>query len=193
MLAHAKTILSPKEKDKTLISNQNSNVSMHAPRSKTQLASTPSENQNHNIHTKGVTFPVTDLPTFTGQMEKLLKFRDTFESLIHMNHEISDIQKYDCLRASLQGELSQVIKSIELSSQNYATACQTLCDRYNNTRLSIHIHTGALFSLQHIQKESATKICQTIDDVSKHLRPLQQLNEPIQHWDTLVIFLIISK
>lgn len=116
-----------------------------------------------NIGFRDVKFPVINLPTFDGGMEKWLEFRDTYESLVHSNAAMSNIQKYHYLRASLREGASQVIRSIELSAQNYPVAWQSLCDRYNNNKLLIHIHTKALFSLECLHKENANKLRELID------------------------------
>ncbi|XP_060529109.1 uncharacterized protein LOC132703705 [Cylas formicarius] len=52
--------------------------------------------------TMGVRLPLINLPTFAGNYSKWLEFRDTFDSLIHKNKSIGDIQKFHYLRASLE-------------------------------------------------------------------------------------------
>lgn len=148
---------------------------------------------DHSGSLSGVKFPVINLPTFSGQIDQWLEFRDTFESLVHLNNAIADILKYHYLRASLTGGASQVIRSIDLSADNYSIAWQSLCERYNNNRLLKDIHTKALFSLHPIQTENSTKLRELLDYISKHLRSLHQLGEPVEHWDTLINFLVISK
>lgn len=104
------------------------------------------------------------------------------------NHHTS-IQKYLYLRASLECNAAQVVKSIEFTSAAYTVAWQTLNDTFNNSNVLIHNHIEPLFALESITKES----CSKIDDFSKHLRSLEQLEQVISNWDPLLIFLISSK
>ncbi|XP_072403013.1 uncharacterized protein [Diabrotica undecimpunctata] len=103
------------------------------------------------------------------------------------------INKFHYLRASLGGEAEQVISSLEISAANYDIAWNLLCERFANTRLLIYSYTKALFDLQPIPKESSTHLRQLIDNVSKNLRSLESLQQPVHSWDTLLIFMIASK
>lgn len=138
-----------------------------------------------------IKLPTIDLPHFSGEYQNWLEYRDTFESLIHNNKSIDDIQKFHYLRASLQGEASDIIKSLEMSSHNYRVAWELITERYNNTHQLIYNHLHALFSIQNIEKESATSLRQLLDTVNKNLRALNNLGEPTV--DTILIYLITSK
>ncbi|XP_044766260.1 uncharacterized protein LOC123322380 [Coccinella septempunctata] len=141
----------------------------------------------------GVKLPVIALPKFQGKYENWLEFRETFESLVHSNESLSSIQKYHYLRASLEGSAALVIKAVEFTSAGYTVAWQVLCDRYNNTRLLVHNHIKLIFGLESITKESSYKLRKLVDDLSKHLRSLEQLEQNTKNWDPLLIFLASSK
>lgn len=164
------------------------------------LSSQSQDLNNDNIRERSrqnlgqnIQLPTIQLPKFGGAYEGWLEFRDTFESLIHKNKAINDVQKFHYLRASLTGEAADVIGSLEFISGNYMVAWDILCNRYNNTRLLVHNHVKALFNLESITRESSTHIRKTIDTVSKHLRTLNILKQPTSHWDTLIIYLITTK
>ncbi len=146
-----------------------------------------------NLDLGGVKLPVIPLPKFHGSFHEWLEYKETFQSLVHENESLSAIQKYHYLRASLEGSAAQILKSIEFTSNGYIVAWETLNNRFNNSKLLIHNHIKALFTLENIQKESSIKIRKMIDDVSKHLRSLEQLNQVIKNWDPLLIFMITSK
>lgn len=140
-----------------------------------------------------IKLPQIDLPKFDGFYEKWLEFRDTFQSLIHCNQTIGEIQKFHYLRASLGGTAAQVIHSIEFSAENYIIAWELLCQRYNNTTLLVNNHVQGLFSLPNLTKESSADLRILIDNIAKHLRSLEVLGQPITHWDTLIIYIISGK
>lgn len=140
-----------------------------------------------------VKLPTIQLPKFSGSYDRWLEFRDTFTSLIHSNGEIDSINKFHYLRASLEGTAAQVIISLEFSGKNYDVAWDLLCERFDNKRLLLHNHVSALFNVEPITKESSIQIKRVIDQVNKSLRSLECLGEPVEHWDTLLIYIISKK
>lgn len=59
---------------------------------------------------------------------KTVSFFDIFNSIINMNPTLSDIQKFQYLKSSIfmTGNASNVIKSLELTNQNYQIAWNLL-------------------------------------------------------------------
>ncbi|KAL0841423.1 hypothetical protein ABMA28_015107 [Loxostege sticticalis] len=142
---------------------------------------------------KSVKLPTISMPTFDGSYEHWLEFRDTFLSLVHTSTEISQIQKFHYLKSSLKGSAELVIDSLEFSAANYSVAWELLLNRYNNSNLLVHNHVKALFSIQTITKESPASIRRPIDTILKNLRALKILGEPTDSWDTLIIYIVVSK
>lgn len=158
-----------------------------------QASSSSNESINRNSSHLNVKLPPIEVPKFSGDYENWLQFRETFESLIHTNISLSNIQKYHYLKASLLGNATEVITSLEFSADNYSIAWDLLCDRYNNTRLLIQNHVKAIFNIEVSVKQSSKLIRNIIDTMSKHLKALKQLKQPTDAWDTLIIYLITSK
>jgi hypothetical protein len=142
---------------------------------------------------QSVKLPTIQLPKFSGSYEGWLEFHDTYCSLIHSNDDIDDVNKFHYLRASLEGAAALVIQSIEFSSKNYRIAWDLLCERFNNKRLLVQNHVSTLFNIQPITKESSNNIKSLTDQLNKNLRALECLDEPTQHWDTLLIYMISQK
>jgi hypothetical protein len=139
---------------------------------------------------QAVKLPTISIPTFEGDYEHWLEFRDTFMSLIHNSNSISDIQKFHYLKSSLKGSASLVLESLEFSTSNYAIAWDLLLNRYNNSNLLIHNHIKAIFSTQKLTKESPMALRLLIDTILKKLGALKLLGEPTDSWDTLIILLL---
>lgn len=148
---------------------------------------------SNNVDVTGVRLPVIEMMTFNGEYDKWLEFRDTYQSLIHENAKLADIQKYHYLRAYLGPNILEIIASLEFSASNYQGAWDLICNRFNNNRILIQNHVKALFSMIKIQDESSTNLRKIVDSVAKHLRALKTLNEPTDTWDTLIIYLITTK
>jgi hypothetical protein len=146
------------------------------------------------IHLKQVQLPKINMPMFSGVHDGWLEFRDKYESLIHKNESIGDMQRYHYLRSCLSGEASAVIQGVEFSAENYSEAWKLLCARYNNTRVLMHNHFKALFQIDAIQRESAGKLRALLDNFSKHTSALERLKGPEDDlYAALIIFIVSFK
>lgn len=67
-----------------------------------------------------VKLPPISIPTFDGDYNHWLEFKDIFTALVHDNDTLTNIQRFYYLRASLVKEAAQSIKSLQVSSDNYA-------------------------------------------------------------------------
>lgn len=158
-----------------------------------KVSNTISDN-SHNCGSKLlVKLPTISLPSFDGSYENWLEFRDTYLSMIHNSEELDDIQRFHYLRSALTGNALQVIKSLEFSASNYKIAWDLIEGRYDNKNLLVHNHVKSIFSVQPLTKESAAYIRKMVDSIVRNLRALKTLGEPIEYWDTLLIYIIVSK
>ncbi|KAG5868765.1 hypothetical protein JTB14_024583 [Gonioctena quinquepunctata] len=81
--------------------------------------------------------PAIPIPSFSGDLENWLEFRDTFESLVHNNVAISYIEKFHFLRGALQGEAQKVVGVVKVSAENYEVVWKLLCERYDDTPMLV--------------------------------------------------------
>lgn len=79
-----------------------------------------------------IKLPRIELPIFDGTYSQWTKFKDTFESLIHVNDALSNIEKFHYLNASLKGSAARVIQSLGVSEKNYELAWKALNDRFED-------------------------------------------------------------
>lgn len=156
-------------------------------------SSSASSNHSNNISSSGVKLPVIEIKKYNGDYDQWLEFRDTYDSLIHKNTNLSSVQKFHYLKSYLGPSVLEIIASLELSASNYENAWLLICDRFNNNKMLIQNHVKALFNIQKLQVESSSDLRKLVDNVAKHLRALKTLNEPVDSWDTLVIYMVSSK
>nr|CAH7762057.1 unnamed protein product [Callosobruchus chinensis] len=158
--------------------------------------------QSHNsnssavIHSRQQNFVKlrpTDIPTFDGNPETWLEFRDSFKSMVHENSGLDNIQKYHHLRACLQGKAAHVIKSVDFTADDYPVAYQALLERYDNPRKLIDTHVKSLFQMEKINKASSNGLRTLIDSFCKHLLALKKVGKNVDDWNTLIIHLLVTK
>ena len=74
--------------------------------------------------------PKLSLPIFTGNILEWQTFWDSFESSVHHNDSLSDIQRFSYLRSLLQGDAARVIEGFPLTHTNYMQAVELLKERF---------------------------------------------------------------
>lgn len=140
-----------------------------------------------------IKLPDIKLPVFDGSYDRWLEFKNSYVTMIHNDLDLDAIQKFHYLRSSLSGSALQVISALEFTSANYLHAWDLLENRFHNPRLLVHNHIKSLFNISPLKQESPWQIRKLIDTVLRNLRALKTLDEPTDAWDTLIIYLIVSK
>ena len=113
---------------------QNKTRSAIGARTLEQLAPTsdPSLHSPITITTNtGYSLPKMPLPTFDGSFDNWIKFRDSFQAIVH-EREITNIDKFHYLNQALKGDAARVIQSLGISDANYEIAWKCLTDRYED-------------------------------------------------------------
>ncbi|XP_062557509.1 uncharacterized protein LOC134222367 [Armigeres subalbatus] len=141
----------------------------------------------------GIQLPKINLPEFNGEFDKWLPFYDTFKSLIHSNPDLSAIQRFHYLRASLKGEALKVIDSFPMSEASYGVAWSALTKRYSNVYLQKKRHVNALLQFPKLKRMSANGIHDIIDCFDRHTKILDQLGEVTTGWGAMLTQLLVSK
>lgn len=150
-------------------------------------------NLENTMRQSRVRLPKIELPVFSGSYEDWYSYQDTFEKLIHTNNSLADIEKFHYLRSSLRDKAAEVIRFIEITTDNYHEAWTTIKDRFDNKRWIVHKHIKAMFEAPSLTKENHIALRELLDTILKYLRALKALKRPTDTWDDLVVHIITSK
>ncbi|XP_055622724.1 uncharacterized protein LOC129766234 [Toxorhynchites rutilus septentrionalis] len=140
-----------------------------------------------------VKLPTITLPEYDGDFNNWLTFHDTFRFMIHASTEISFVQKFHYLRASLKEEAASLIQSIAITTNNYTVAWDTLVQRYSNKALLRKKHIRALLKYPKISNQSVDALHKIVDDFQRHTKILEQLGEPVAHFSSILMELLEDK
>ncbi|XP_076385707.1 uncharacterized protein LOC105663446 [Megachile rotundata] len=140
-----------------------------------------------------IKLPTIELPTFDGSYSNWVKFRDTFESLIHNNMNLSNIEKFHYLNASVKGSVARTIEALGISEINYTLAWNRIKDRYEDLSTLKYHHVRSMHEVSSCNRESLSGLRNLIDNTNNNLLALKALGEPTDSWDTLIIYLLTSK
>ncbi|XP_076299583.1 uncharacterized protein LOC143218334 [Lasioglossum baleicum] len=137
--------------------------------------------------------PKIQIPSFDGNLINWFSFYDTFKSLVHENVDLPNVQKFHYLKNSLRGEISSIVASLSASSENYLVAWDMLQKRCDRPRQLIQAHLKQLFDLPEIIRDTPANLRKLAEQAQVHVNALKGLNQPINSWDQILIFIIVKK
>jgi Protein of unknown function (DUF1759). len=121
-----------------------------------------------------VKLPQLSIPTFSGQLQDWVTFKDTFLSLVGNSANIPDIQKFHYLLSAIKGDARRVIQHIPASEQGFGIAWAILVNRYENERLIINTHIDNIMKLPSLVTENTNQLRQIVDTAKCNLEALRQ-------------------
>ena len=123
--------------------------------------------------------PKLTLPTFDGDLLQWQSFWDSFESSIHSNSYLTDVQKVGYLKAQLEGSAAMTVEGFALTNANYTRAVDLLRERYGQHCKIIHATMQALLKLP-APTPSVASLRLFYDKMETYIRGLESLG---QHQD----------
>ena len=139
-----------------------------------RVASTP-EPDRARIITE-VKLPKLTLRKFGGDWTSWVTFWDSFESSIHQNPDLSQVDKFNYLHSLLDGTAAEAIAGLALTSSNYEEAVKLLRKRFGNKQQQISKHMDVLLQLDGVNSSLDIKgLRHLYDKVEAQVRSLKAL------------------
>ncbi|XP_065887247.1 uncharacterized protein [Dysidea avara] len=134
--------------------------------------------------------PKLSLPTFSGDPLTWQAFWDSFFAAIHSNPSLSGIQKFNYLKAQLQGDAARAIEGLPLSELNYRHSISLLQDRFGQTHKLIDAHMKSLMSMA--STNSLASLRMFYDSIKNHIRGLSSLGKAEHSYGYLLVPIIMG-
>lgn len=134
--------------------------------------------------------PEFKLPQFSGNREDWIAFRDTFQSLIHNDKDIDNIDKFNYLLACLADPVKEEIAGFRLSSANYTIVWDALKSRYDDERMLMAVHLDKLFACKPAIMESAVELRRILNCFRVNMAQLLPICPDSKYWDGIVVYMI---
>ncbi|KAJ8720021.1 hypothetical protein PYW07_012064 [Mythimna separata] len=150
----------------------------------------PQRPSYETLSSRRANLPRIELPNFNGSYDDWPMFRDMFTSLVHSNTSLCNVEKLHYLNLSLVGEPKELLKHV---NGNYEQAWTSLAQRYENKHLIVHSLLHKLFTQKKLISPSAVQIRNLIDTTSQCLHNLKNQEIPVESWDQIIIYTILSK
>ena len=158
-----------------------------------KLRSSPSLTKEPKFENSTVNLPKIDMPVFSGNYLDWISFRGLFKASVHANPSLSNAQKLQYLKLSLKNEAAVLLHAMQISDSNYEKAWSILTDRYENESKITFATLEKLFSQPNLNHESATGLRRLLDTTTMCLDTLQILKQPVDQWDTILIYFLQKK
>ena len=137
--------------------------------------------------------PRIELPKFSGEYKEWRNFQRLFNSLVHENKSLNSVQKFSYLQTNVVGKAKELIDHLELEETNYTEAMKLLTERYDHKRMLVFLERYEMFNQPVIQKETTQSLQKLLDTTTECLLQLKRLGEPIEHWDSILIYTLQEK
>ncbi|XP_053407993.1 uncharacterized protein LOC123531067 [Mercenaria mercenaria] len=147
--------------------------------------STGTEIQFHNL-------PKLNFPTFSGNILDWQTFWDSFESSVHLNSSLSQVQKFSYLRSLLHEGAAQVIEGFPLTHGNYLKAVDLLQERFGQTHMIVDAYMQALMDLPRPTNNLSSMRTFT-DKLESYIRGLESLGQCQESYGSLLVPVIKEK
>ena len=138
-----------------------------------------------------IRLPRLNLPSFSGNVQDWLSYRDLFKASIHNSEILSNSEKLSYLKLSLQGEAAKIIQSIPITDANYQIAWELLEERYSNIKDQVFAHLKRFFSVPVMQGENPNFILKLVDAANESIRSLETLEQKIEGFSEVVLAYVL--
>ena len=157
-------------------------------------SSNPEQNRtsvmsNSNAYHK---LPKLSLPHFDGNLLNWQHFWDAFQSTIHNNQTISDVQKFSYLKNQLQGIAAQCIAGLPLTSANYYQAITLLTERFGQHHKITNAYIQNIIDLPAPRSDTAS-LQGFYDRIECYIRGLESLGTYDSTFGTILTPIIYNK
>lgn len=140
-----------------------------------------------------VKLPKLDLIKFDGTPLQWVSFINLFDTTIHRNSSITNVTKFQYLLSVLSGEPLSLVRSLNITPQNYLTAYQMLRDRYHSPRRLTTLHLNNILDLPSISAFNTKGLRHFINLFYEHTQALKALDCNITESNPLLSALLLRK
>lgn len=148
-----------------------------------------------SVHSSSSNFhklPKLALPTFNGDILRWQSFWDSFESTIHLNASLTEVQKFAYLQSQLEGPAASTIYGFSLTNANYTRAVSLLQERFGKRHKITHATMQALIQLP-APYNTISSMRQFCDKVETYVRGLESMGECQESYGSLLVPVILDK
>ena len=147
-----------------------------------------------DVRSSRVRLPKLQLRSFGGDLTKWTSFWESFESAVHSNDDLSDIEKFNYLNSLLERSAREAVSGLALTSANYHKAVETLQKRFGCKQQIVNKHMDALLQVEAVTLSQNTRALRKMFDyISCHIRSLKSLGIESDSYGGLLCPVLLNK
>ena len=135
--------------------------------------------------------PKLTLLKFRGEITKFRGFWESFQSAVHNNSDLTEIDKFNYLYSLLEGPGLRAIQGLAITAEK--SAIDILNERFGKTQQVISAHMDKLLKLPTCNGRDPSQLRLVYDQVSVNVRGLESLGVKAKQHGSLLIPVIMSK
>ncbi|ESP02011.1 hypothetical protein LOTGIDRAFT_157146 [Lottia gigantea] len=137
--------------------------------------------------------PKLDLQTFSGDILAWQTFLDSFQTTVHTNPSLTNVQRFSYLKSQLmKHEAEQCIAGLALTSANYEQAILLLKERFGQKQHIINAYMQNLLELPNPSLSPAS-LRNFYDKMETSIRGLESLGQSQDRFGSLLVPIIFNK
>ena len=141
-----------------------------------------------------VKLPKIELQKFDGDFMAWQTFWDQYESTVHKQAHLSNIDKFTYLKSLLNSNASECIAGLALTNENYNEAILLLKERFGNKQLLINAYINSFIKLQGIKSMNQVKELRFIyDQLETTVRNLKSLEVETETYGCFLVPILTQK
>ena len=135
--------------------------------------------------------PKIELPKFAGDVTKFRSFWESFTNSVDLNPNLSTIDKFNYLKALLEGSPARAIQGLALTKNNYAAAIDILQKQSSKTQQIICGHKEDLLKIPPYSSDRTAHLRLVYDKVHANIRGLEALGIKTDQYGSFLIPVVI--
>ncbi|XP_071127724.1 uncharacterized protein [Mytilus edulis] len=129
---------------------------------------------------------------FNGEILTWQTFWDSFESSVHYNVTLTDVQKFSYLKSQLVNDAARTIDGLPLTNSNYMEAIKLLKERFGQSHKITNAYMQAMLELRAPQN-NLLSLRGYYDKLEAYIRGLESLGRSGESYGALLIPIILNK
>ena len=117
-----------------------------------------------------------------------MSFIDLSTASVDSNKTLSDAQKLQYLKTSVEEEPYRLISSLTNINTDYGIALNILRKRYKNKKVIVREHNHSIVSFKAIKCENAALLRKLSETKDKNVSCVQTLGVDADSWDPIIIY-----
>lgn len=140
-----------------------------------------------------IRLPKLQLKSFDGKASQWIVFYNLFDSTVHSNKSLSDVEKFQYLLSSLQGEALTLVKALPLTNENYSVAYNALTKRYHNPRVLQTYHLNQIIDIPSSNESNVYDLRNFISKFQEHSSALSSIGVDIIENNPVLLTILLRK